>query len=283
MKNQRLYNYFLTGLLTFAVCFVLPADAEAQIWKNLGKKIEKKVEDQASRRLEKKIDKTIDKGFDAAEDGLDDAAKSGTAQSKKAIAKQYDFNLGITYEISQDNKKNDQVGGMSMWFSNEPYVGMSSDAQTDAFMVMDDGQIITFMESNKTYMVMGTGFLGQIVGGAEEAADDSTPADFKMEKIGSEQILGYNCDIYRVTSDDTQSRIWVAPSLGKAASGLMQGFGSFLPKNQINMADLDRMNMGMALKVVTTNDKNETITMQATKVHKQGKKINTSNYKSMGF
>ncbi len=287
MKNLRLLPCLMTGLLACGFLLIGPANAEAQIWKNLGKKIEKKVENQASKRLEKKIDKAIDKSFDKAEEGLDDAAKSTTTaakQSNKQIAPTFAFNLGITYEVLEENNKKDQVN-MSLWFSDEPYIGMSTGAQEDMFMVMHDGQIITFMEKEKTYMVMGTGFLSQLSGAAQEAAarDNTSDGNFRMEKIGSERLLGYNCDIYRITNDESVSKVWMAPALGSMIEGLMEGFSSFLPNNQINMADLSKTNQGMMLKTETTDDKGKTIVMQATEIHKNGKKINTSAYKSVGF
>lgn len=298
------YRFILTTVLLSIFLLPMPQHAEAQIWKNLGRKIEKKVEDQASRRLERKIDKAIDKGFDEAESAADNAVKAGNSkdnsessastanQSKSqanassvsgggntSVEDSYKFNLGVEYEL-QSNGNSDKIN-MTMWFSKNGYVGMDASTGNGSMTtVIDTDNMIVFMEDQKSYMVMSNSMLGAISKAAVKEAEKSDPTKVKMTRLADEKILGYNCQVYQITSEDGESKIWITTELDANPLGITEGMKNFGGGVQIP-AQVKDMN-GAMMKVESRNTKDkEQVVMQAIKVHKDGKTINSKEYKNM--
>lgn len=306
-KKNMFKGLTLSSLIALFI-IATPQETEAQIWKNLGRKVEQKVEQQASRRLERRIDKTIDKGFDEAEKAADNAVKGDGKQQKSgettssgsasgsgssmdmsgmfgggnvAVKDQYRFNLGIDYEMQTGDKKSDQLN-MSMWFSPAGYVGMASTAGKETtFSVIDSDNMVIFMESQKTYMAMSNQMLTKIGNAAIEEADKSDSENVKMTRLSDEKILGYTCRVYRMVTEDGEAKIWVTTELEANPFSVLEGLRNM--SNQIQMSgELKNLN-GAMLKMESKDTKNkQTMVMQATKVHKQEKAINTSDYKKMG-
>lgn len=297
----------------------IPITTSAQIWKNMGKKIEQKVEDQASRRLERKIDQAIDKSFDSVENAADEAVKSDSKTKKESkeeaqqksksesnsssvpnmaaimnalghqnaapLISSYDFKVGVTYQITtQSGKgKNDNMVNMTLWISEKPYVGMDTDAGKKMFMVMDGERMITFMEESKAYMVMSTNALQASV--AEEAGKSETPGEFSISRIGSEKILGYDCDVYLVKTDENESKIWLTNHLGVSpGKAYLSSFSTMMKNSKTSIPQNLNVVSGVMLKMESVNTKSkEEVKMVATQVNKDGKTIDTSEYKSLGF
>lgn len=280
-------------LFVIIICSLVGKSAEAQIWKNIEKKVGKKIEQQADRRLERKIDKTIDKGFDKLEDAAE--SKSTKPASKPANEKDYNeairtiggsneviledvynFKIGVTYQVVTSNKKN-KAQNMTMWISDKDYIGMNTAAQKSMFMIMDKGRMIAFMEDKKTYMSLGAGLTDALIKEAENQAEEDDDLNVKFEKTGIETLLGYACDVYKVTTADGVSRIWIAPSIG--VSGFMKSFAAMSRNSKI---PTHGPASGMLLKMESNDTKSgEIFTMTATEIQKTPKILNTSNYKSM--
>ena len=225
--------------------------ADAQIWKNTGKKIQKKLQNQADKRLERKLDKSIDKSFDKVEDSTEDAVKGNnksktnkgesnkansmeqmlsSLQSDVSIPSSYQFYMGVNYNISitsKSGKKKENDMQTSIWFSKDGYVGMSTDQQKEMFMVLDADAMVTFMEKEKTYMAINTdvisSFAQSAIAESEDEDDEFDSSSFK--KIGSEKILGYQCDIYLAETDDSKSKIWIAKDFNSEGGSLVKAFG----------------------------------------------------------
>lgn len=287
---MRKTSLFLAFILTYVL---LPQSATAQIWKNFEKKVGKKIEQQADRRLEKKVDKAIDKGFDKIEesteikpnekpdegkkqggDNKDPGAVPGSSATNAApVAGTYRFSMGVTYRMESSDKK-EKMPSTSVWISDGAYIGMASDMQKSMFMVMDEGRMIAFMEDKKTYMTLGSGVASTIM---NEAQKNTTDEKVEFEKVGTETIAGYPCDIYRMTTSDTEARIWVAPSI--EVSGFMKSFAAITRNSRI---PADAPASGLLLKMESKDKKGETFTMTATEIHRDPKIINTSEYKGMG-
>lgn len=285
-----------TGII--ALCFFTSINTEAQIWKNIEKKVGKKIEQQADKRLERKIDKTIDKGFDKLEDAAEakpnsdkqanppanKKAEPGTQEILRAmgssgdtpLADEYSFKMGVTYQVATSSKK-DKPQTMTLWISDKDYIGMNAAAQKSMFMVMHGGRMIAFMEDKKTYMSLGAGLTDALMKEAEKQAGDDVDPNVKFEKTGTETLLGYACDVYRITTTDGVSKVWIAPSIG--VSGFMKSFAAMSRNSKI---PTNGPANGMMLKMESKDAKSgEIYTMTATEVHKTPKVIKTSGYKSM--
>ncbi len=303
--NMKTVTNLLCALLVVSLTG-LPEVSSAQIWKNLGKKLEKKVEDQASRRLERKIDEAIDKGMDKAEEAAEGAVKSegkggsvGSGNmsnsgnqtftiggdSKVSISDVYDFKLGVTYDIrNEENKKPMET---TMWFggSDSDYIGMSVPMQKEVFMVMQGANMVTFMLDQKKYMALGSGMADGILGAAVEEASDEIDEEesFSIRKIATERILSYECDVYEMISPEYTTKLWLTRDLDIEMGHFMSAF-STLVKSGGKFPTMQHDVGGLLLKMEgkSTADKGMMI-MEATAVDLQGMQFDTSGYTNFGF
>lgn len=282
------------GLVLLAMT---PLDANAQVLKGLGKKIEKKVEQQVNRRVDRRVDNAINKGMDKVEDAAEGAIE-GSGKNEKpegngtnnvpmrannvSIAGSYDFTLGLTYNIRSGKEKPLET---TLWFSKADYMGMSTSTENNMFMIMHNENIITFMEKEKNYMVIGSGMMRGIANAvAKETQDDSEAEDISIEKIGTERFLNYNCDVYEVKSSEYTSKIWVTQDLDTEAGHFMKAFSTLVKDDMGRFGDMQDGANGIMLKMEGMNVKdNEVMIMETTAIHEQGLQFDTSEYTSVGF
>ncbi|HMR18306.1 MAG TPA: DUF4412 domain-containing protein [Sphingobacterium sp.] len=296
MKN----NVYVAGLLMLV--YLLPQTSEAQVLKGLGKKLEKKVEQQINNRVERQADKAINKGMDKVENATEDVIKGNankrsksteTTSAKKKpydfrsnsdviLADTYDFTLGVTYQTQSGKGKAVET---AMWFGGADYIGMSVAQEEDMFMIMHGANMIAFMEKEKSYMVLGGGITAGILGSAVEEAEDNTfDEEFSIKKIGSERILNYNCDVYEAKTSEYTTKLWLTTELGVDAGHFMRAFGQLTKIGKGSLPNLQNQAGGILLKMEGKSLKDkDTMKMQATSINKQGKSINTKDYKSFGF
>lgn len=284
-----------------------PALSSAQILKGLGRKIEKKLENETNRRVERRIDRTIDKSMDKVEQSVEDAVTSdgnsgSSDQQKNAPSNQssssaaravfsgastnnvqlldsYTFDLGISYEIHSGK---DEVH-TTMWFGDADYLGMTADVGHHVFVIMYDGHMISFMQNQKTYMVM-SGMVDQIVDAAANEAENSA-GQFTINKIGSERVLDYACDIYEIKSDEFHSKLWLAQDAGLSTRNFMGALSSFSQRSPVRLPNAIPGAGGLMLRMEGRNpNDNETIIMEAVAITKEERVINTAEYSRMsGF
>ena len=216
------------------------------------------------------------------------AGMSGQA----TVLDQYIFKVGIDYttSITKENGKKEGETAVSMWLSDKGYIGMGQGSR-DNFIVTDleNKTTIIFQSKEKTYMAMSSDIGGMVAKMAEEtgAADESANAsDVKFEKLSrSEKILGYDCDIYRIETDEVVSTIWVTPALKVNYMALMNSFGNLTKnaKGRVPAVYQNQIN-GVMLKTETLGKKDkETTLMEATKVDDNGRVIDVSSYKRSGM
>jgi hypothetical protein len=215
------------------------------------------------------------------------AILSTNAVVSQTLPENYDFSLGITYEISSGKngslKKGEQMG---MWFSKGDYTGMESPKQKGFFMVMDlkDQKMITFMTDQKMAMIMDLAKMRQRVQGQVK---EEGPNNVKVTKTGkSETILGYKCEQFQVESDDSQSLVWMTTELGSGMGNFAKSLAAMLetgPK-PIRFPSMKGMENGVMLKMETTDKKSGNLSrFEAVSVTKDGKKMATDGYKVMAM
>lgn len=297
------------SMLIITLLFLAGNVTQAQIWKNAEKKIGKKIEDKASQRAERKVDKAIDKGLDKVEEAPNQKeaeqkeqktsdtettpapsapsqaahpSAPGLNKSNVALPEKYSFTLGITYEVKEDASKSKKGEEMTTWYGEDVYLGM--EAEKSMFMVMDikRNAMVNFMEEGKMYMVISNDFSTALPVGEE---DNKTPAG-KMptiEKVGNENILGYDCIIYQVTTDEGVSKVWYTNALKVGYNNFMAAMAQSAKKQNAG-ASMRGMPEGVMLKMESKEKgSNKMMTMMATAVHKNGKTILVSSYKPMGY
>lgn len=296
MVKFRTNHIFCVLLLTFVLA-VLPEVTSAQILKGLGKKIEKKIERETNRRVERKVDKAINKGMDKVEQTAEEAVrgdgKTETKDSPKkspydfrlggksnvSLADTYAFKLGVTYDIENNKKNKTQT---TMWFGGEDYIGMTVPMQKNVFMIMHGGNMITFMQQEKKYMVLGVDVAqGMINAAAEEAKNEEE--DFEIKKIGTEKLLNYNCNVYEVKSSEYVMKLWLTEEIGVDVGSFMSAFSTIV-KEKGKFPAMKNQPGGLLLKMESKSLKDkEVMNMTASSIDKTGMSINTSDYSSLSF
>lgn len=299
-------NLNIVNVLAVVLILLIPQETDAQILKGLGKKIEKKVEQQVNRRVDRRVDNAINKGMDKAEDAAAGAIEGSNSKSEKSDevngtrstignlgvlmdnsnvspAGSYDFTLGVTYDIRNGNDKPMET---TMWFGGEEYIGMSTSMENNMFMIMHNENMIAFMEKEKNYMVIGGGMIGDIVNAAaEESSDDYEAENFSIEKIGTERILNYNCDVYELKSSEYTNKIWLTQDLNTEAGNFMKAFSALVKSDNVKkLPNMQNDAGGILLKMEGMSIKdNEVMIMEATAINKQGLQFNTSEYTRFGL
>ena len=203
-------------------------------------------------------------------------------------SKDYKFRLGITYNTSAGDKAHD----INMWLSDDAYTGIeASEGGGSAFIIFDmkDKKMITIMEAQKMAMIMDLGKYQQMMTQKMEEAEDSLPK-VKVEKTGvTEKVLGYNCDQYKITSDKSQTLVWITKELGNGFAGfsksLMMMLNNGRGKTQgASIPNIQAASDGVMMKMESTVlSSNKVIKMEATAINKDGTELNISDYKVMSM
>ncbi len=212
------------------------------------------------------------------------------AQGSTTLPGEFIFRTGISYDIASGKSDNVQkIQGMTLWFAEADYMGIEAGAQKMIFMVYDmkSMKMLTLMEAQKMAMVMDMKKMGQDVAAA---ADEKEVPDVKITKTGvKEDILGYSCDQYKVTSETTTSLVWLTTQLGTDFGNFAKSMGVAMGgmnknKKTGSFPDLKGMAKGAMLKMEATDTSTgDVTTIKATAVNKDGKTINTSGYKVMSM
>ncbi len=234
-----------------------PYTSEAQILNRLQNKLEDKLADKMAEKMIEKMD-------------------SSTVNDKSDVPDlrpEYNFNLMIHYVSFSSDDKNDKTN-MDMWFSDEGYIGMKTEKDAP-FVVMDGGRMTTFQEKESSYMSISFENFGRY--SVEDDTETNEDDNYTFEKIGTENILDYPCDVYKSESDENSARIWVTQSL--STGNMLTNFAALLRNRDLASAP----STGVMLKMISTEkESGDTFTMKATEVDKTHKSIKTSDYDS-GF
>ena len=213
------------------------------------------------------------------------------AQENTKLPDEYQFKLGITYEMSSGKNNNFKKGQeMSMWYSEAGYTGIGVGGQTGMFMVYDmkSMKMITLMEAQKMAMIMDMKKMAAQVA-AKTGADAKDVANTKITKTGKkEKILGYACEQYQISSDKSESLVWITSELGSGfgdyAKSMAMAMGGSKAKKSVGFPDMKGVANGVMLKMEATDASTGEITrIEATSVNKDGKKINVSGYTMMNM
>ncbi len=203
-------------------------------------------------------------------------------------SKDYKFRLGITYNTSSGDKAHD----ISMWLSDDAYTGIEASENGGSALIifnMKDKKMITIMEAQKMAMIMDLGKYQQMMNQKMKEAEDSLPK-VKVEKTGiTEKILGYNCDQYKITSDKSQTFVWITKELGNGFAGFSKSLMMMLSNSggkmqSTSIPDIQAAANGVMMKMEATDlSSNKVTKMEATAINKDGKEVNISDYKIMSM
>jgi hypothetical protein len=117
----------------------------------------------------------------------------------------------------------------------------------------------------------------------QKTTDQKAP-EVKIRKTGkSENVLGYKCDQYEITSKDSKTLVWITTELGVGYSNLMSSLSMMMKTGGgLSLPDTKGMTNGVMLKMEGTDlSNNKTIQLVAKSVNKDGMLIKTAGYKGM--
>ena len=215
--------------------------------------------------------------------------QSVCAQESTKLPDEYQFKLGITYEMSSGKNNNfKKTQDINMWYSEAGYTGVGMGSQAAMFMVYDmkSMKMITLMEAQKMAMIMDMKKLAEQAA-AKTGASEKDADDVKVTKTGiTEKILGYTCQQYRITSDKSESLVWVTGELGSGfgnyAQSMSMAMGGGKAKKGLAFPDIKGIANGIMLKMEATDPSTgDVMRMEGAAVNKDGKKINVSGYTVM--
>jgi hypothetical protein len=213
------------------------------------------------------------------------------AQEGIKLPDEYQFKLGITYEMSSGKNNNlKKTQDINMWYSEAGYTGVGVGNQAAMFMVYDmkSMKMITLMEAQKMAMIMDMKKMAEQAA-AKTGAGEKDAGDVKITKTGkTEKILGYTCEQYKISSDKSESLVWVTSALGSGfgsyAQSMAMAMGGGKAKKGLGFPDMKGVTNGIMLKMEATDPSTgDVMRMEATSVNKDGKKINVSGYTTMNM
>lgn len=157
----------------------------------------------------------------------------------------------------------------------------------NVFVVYDNAtnKMYTYMGENDDKIVMSMPFnLKSLV---KDYNDAENPEIY--EAAGSGNLLGHPCDLFRMTSDNLTSEVWVAKDItegtfGNNATGA-QFFGYILARGiTVDDDSLASIYSGLPLKIVTNKkrgSREKITTMTCTKFERESLQIRTSEYRRL--
>lgn len=251
---KKSYFIFLVAFL------VMGTSANAQFFKKLKKKVQERVEEVIS-------DNVADKAANEADNALNNVWEMkldslnlggmGSAIDPSKIPDSYDFNW--KYNISmqlQDGKNMDFVYRLK---KGAKYMGMELPKMSNMFMVMDHKNEMMVMYINN--MVRATKMP------QEEAELDNPYSDMEYEKIGSKEILGYNCDGFKSENKDYVFTMYITEEAGVGFSSLYKSQKN-LPKG-FNPDWISEDSLLMEMQMDDKNDPEKSLTMVCTGLSKE--------------
>jgi len=302
--------YTLLGLI---ICCSLSAQNKAE-------EVKDRAKNKAENRLDNKIDNAIDGGLNKLEGIFKKKKKKKTADTKKGRAKTgnpifkglsrtnqpltirpvYEFGSDMTFLVEQDNPdKSDKMEQMTFQYffpkvTTENYLGMKGSnasikqsGANDMMMVMDNGQMLTFIDQGTIKVVNGITMNGAESADADNASDAGDEKTSEFSKTGrTKVILGYTCEEYVSESDDYKMNFWVAPTMKAQANGLATMFLA-MNKNANMPATMFDANKdaGMLLELETLDKENQNrFIMKATALNlEKNTSFSTAGYKQLSL
>lgn len=252
----------------FAGLFIMPNMMEGQILDRVINKAQRKVINKGEKALEDKFLEAVDRGLDK----LGAAAKDKYGVIEEPIEGNYSFNQKVTYEMYDRNKrgKKKDVTVMYLWLADGDYLAMEADENKSSIAIVDETRLITVMDDSKSYMAFDLTKTAE----GNELDEDATDSDFTIEKIGSETLLGYNCDIFLATSEDMETKMWVTSAF--QTLNFTDNIATLTQNRHI--PDMEPVG-GLTLKMESRKEgEKEVHVMEAVSIDKKSHSVNMSEY-----
>ncbi|MEX0289438.1 MAG: DUF4412 domain-containing protein [Flavobacteriaceae bacterium] len=191
---------FKSIIAVLLIC--LAANANAQIFKKLGKKAERAAERALERKVAEKTRRTTESAFDSV---FNNKGKIFT-QNKQQPAANYSF----THNYEMDVVIKNDTTHLAYFLSNkEEFMASVSNIKENERMTtlldIPRKTVYNFMERGDTKSMMSIG-----IDLEKMASNKSEQNEIQIKATGnSKNILGYQCEEFYVVGDDFEGDIWV--------------------------------------------------------------------------
>jgi len=266
-------------ICSFSLVFIGPT-SEAQFLKKLKKKVENAVENtvinKAGEKASQETSKSMDKVFNMKVGG-------GAADMSK-LPSSYDFEWKYTLEMSSQGKSfkmNYFLKPDAKYFGALPEMDASIPTE-GMFMVMDEELGITtiFMDKDGEKSAFS---MNSMVDEITEVIDDGNMTNGEIEKIGSKNILGYECEGFRMNVEDGTMTMYVAVNTPVSFNQVYGTQNSPAPKG-FDPEWLKQAENGLVMEMNFEHKKKSkrNMTMKCVMLEQENRTINVSDYSKMG-
>ncbi|MFN2373055.1 MAG: DUF4412 domain-containing protein [Cyclonatronaceae bacterium] len=302
-------NYLGKLSVSLLILFIFSSSVEAQILNRLKQRAQDRVERKVEEKIDDKVNQTADRMVDNAWDSIFGEMESSDREGRRAFPftlnsnvtteEAYNFDIITTMEIqTETDGKKEAPAIMQMHFNeNEMYTGTRyqgeemDSGEGDVFLIYDlkNSAMIMLMSSDDgkfSFAYDWTETQAMIeemeqAGEADEEAENEADSLQGYEKIGQKEILGYRCDGYRGTDENTISEMWVTR---EAAYGMETMFQANANSKQMKGRIPDDYPRGMLMEMITEDsDSGERMTMKVTDIQKNARvTFQMSDYPNIG-
>mgnify|MGYP003148345493 CR=1 FL=1 len=262
-------------LMLFALMFICQT-SQAQFFKKLKQKVQQTVENTVTDNVAEKAAQETDKSLDNLWEGKMGNglfAMGGEQVPYADIPESYDFDW--EYVVEMETKQGNL--NLNYYLKNQAtYFGTKMEQAGEMFMVMDTKNkfMLMFMSNNKNNIVMGT----KINEDALHEDGMETYNNAEIRKLGTKNILGYECQGYETETEDYLVTFYVTDKAPVSFNSI------FSAKNQKQvppeLVQLMKKENGLMLEMYMQDKKNKrnNVKMFATSLEKKSMKINKADY-----
>ena len=269
----------LICLLT-ALILAVPG-AEAQFFKKLKKKVQEKVENAVTENVSDKAASEAEKSLnDLWETDFKNSAISFGAErvDPASIPATYDFSWEYQMKMSTSEG---EVEMIYLIKENAPYIGIKIPQAQNMVTVLDNANEMTvmYMDSGENKMVMAS----KINASSAEAEETGNPYEnMEMKKIGTKEILGYECQGYQTENDEHIYKFYVTDEAGISFTDLVQTNQKNVPEGFDAEWLQDGEGLLMEMQMEDKKNPARSASMTCTGIEKKPFVIKTANYQGIG-
>lgn len=276
--------------------WLLPAPAEAQLLKKIGKKAEAAAERTILNRTDKEVSRGTDKAIDGVMEGgkkepqkKEPKEKGTTVKNKQPfsltsgmddVPNAYTFSYRATMKIISAKNEFDMV----YWLEPKAtyFASKISDDKSDNITVMDleNEAMVMFMNTGNEKMAMRIKANRDIIEKyAEKAAAEDNTNDPRLTPIEGKTILGYACKGFQIETDEGISKVWVTD---QAPVGSIGGvlYADRVPSGAL---DFGSETLFMEMEHIPRKRKKDQLRMICTDLSAEKLTIRKADYKTMAL
>jgi len=266
-------------LLGLSLLFCI-STTEAQFLKKLKEKVEKKVEhavtENISNKAAREANKSLNKMWDTKLKNSPIPMGANRVDISE-VPQSYDFNW--EYQLNMETKDGD-IDMTYLLKEDAPYFGMRMPQAEGMFMILDMNNKLSIM-----YFSSGENnfITASKIDDLSNTEEDSNPyQDAELKKIGTKDILGYECQGYEAETEEYIITFYVTQEAPISFANMYSDEKSNIPKgwNADWLEDEDALMMEM--QMIDKNNENRNANMRCTGLEKKSFSINKEDYASLG-